>query len=70
VAELEPPPSYSVAASLPSYEQAEQLKEKLLEDVERQEEEEEEPARRGRRTDRWGPSPRASDHLMLQAGGL
>jgi len=29
-AELEPPPEYSVAASLPSYDQSEQLKEKLL----------------------------------------
>merc|ERR1719211_543920 len=47
-ADLEPPPDYCVAASLPSYEQAEQLKEKLLAgDVEDQREE---PApRRSRR---------------------
>ena len=46
---VEPPPDYFVAASLPSYEQAEQLKEKLLSgDVEEQREE---PApRRSRRS--------------------
>jgi len=48
-ADIEPPPDYCVAASLPSYEQAEQLKEKLLAgDVEDQREEPA-PSRRSRR---------------------
>lgn len=47
-AELELPPAYCVAASLPSYEQSEQTKEKMLAgDVEAQEVEQE--PRRGRR---------------------
>merc|ERR1719234_2745845 len=64
-ADLEPPPDYCVAASLPSYEQAEQLKEKLLAgDVEDQREEPA-PSRRSRRNSPQDDWEREEDIALL-----